>query len=432
MESIYDKRFKIEMDYIRKCLNKFAEEDEKKEPRSFYIYIYDLYLSDFKNNRKLAEIKIMNVLASLTAYYPYYGHFRLFYNFLNSNYNSLDLNCFLLLRFMVLKDVDIKNEKTKFKKNKYHLHNFEISAKQCAKYLVEMFKDCEQFSIENILKSIFPKNVPKIFAYDFLIKAIKEYKSIRQGKEEPQKPEIDSMPQITESLEYYETHNSELFDLRIKLKEHMQQLVDKFIESLSREDLPMTNSRRSIIDIRDIIFSKLDSLLNALYDDNKKAWYKELLIEYPDEENISYAIELFNDFKYLSKNNIDDSEKLREFCKRILKTPQVNNQISSLLTYVFGNDESEDSEVDYYSESKQYNSKPQNQAYSSDKTPDIEYHKSDKFETFRSPQFDAYEYKNAYIKEVREEDDDDDECDDDGEKPYNTYNSQPNSNLFLN
>lgn len=443
MESIYNKRFKVEMEYIRKCLNKFAEDDEKKEPGPFYIFVYDLYQSDFKNVRKTAETKLMNMLASLHAYHPYYGHFSLFFHFLNGNFNSLDLNCFLLLRFMVLKDVEVKNDKMKFKKHKYHLHNFEITARQGAKYLIEMFKDCDQINIESILKTVFPPNVAKMCAYDFLISAIKQYKSIRQGKEVIKQAESRKSSEITESLEYFETHKSEYVDLRAKLREQMRFLVDKFIESLSKEDLPVANSRRSIIDIRDIIFSKLDNLLIALYEDNRKAWFKELLIECPEEEHISYAQELFDNFKYLVRYSVDDSEKLREFCKKILKTPQVNNQISSLLTYVFGNEESEESEQESLSQSEYYNSKPKSQAYGSSKIQGGEYSKGDKFETFRSPQYESYGHNNMHIKEVYEEEDDEESeysredkpyqsYGSQGDKVYSSYGSQPNSNLFMN
>ena len=432
MESIYDKRFKTEMDYIRKCLNKFAEDHEKIEPDPFYIYVYQLYLKDFKNNRKTAETKLLNVLCTLNAYSPHYGYYQLFSDFLNGNYNSLDLNCFLLLRFMILRDIEAKNEKIKFKKQKYHLHNFEIDARQGAKYLIEMFKDCAQINIESILKSIFPPEVSKMQAYVFLILAIREYKEIREGRmerETTEEPRIVESPQITESLEYFETQKSEKVDLIPKLKEHMEFLIDKFIQSLSKEDLPMSNSRRSLIDIRDVIFSKLDNLLSALEHDNQEAWFKELLIEYPDEDNIEQAKELFGAFNQFSKGNVDDDEKLREFCKKILKVPEVNNQISSLLTYFFGNDDSEGSEPEYYSESKQYESKKDSQAYESSKLQEVESNKRHKFETFRSPQYESYDYKNAYIKEVAEELGEEDE---DRSEHYDTYGSRANSNLFLN
>lgn len=466
LEGIYDKRFKHEMEYIRKCLNKFAEDEEKKEPSVFYQYFYNTLMKDYKGNRKTAETKILNILASLEHFCGSFAYFQLFKLFLNNDLTSLELNCFLLLRFMILKDIETRNKKLKYSKVKLHLHNHEITVKSCKKYLFEMFKDCEQIDTEDILEKVFPADKKMMNAYEFLIAVIDEYKKVRktskEGEEEIESRLVES--ELTQNsgnkdnINESSLQNSQC-NVQTRLREEMRYLVDKFIESLTNENFSVQNREKSINDIKNIIFSKLDNLLIALFDGNQNAWFKELLIEQPEQENIEYAMELFQDYIYLYNNQITNADLLKEFCKKILKTPEVNNQISSFLTYVFGNNEEEESMVNeqYEEESDEYIREEEEHKQvtnMSAKFKSVEYNNEDSFNkardinikenyefrsrdsrnrnfadyfTKKSEKEDDYEskYSNAYQKE---EDNQSDEFDNEFKKLSETLENLKNSN----
>ena len=405
IEQIYDKRFKDEMTYIRKTLNIFAEDDEKKEPLIFYKYVYDYFLKKCKKNVKLAEARCLNLLASLDVFYEKENHFRLFFNFINNNYNSLDLNCFLLLRFIVLKDMNKKNKKMNLQKPTFFLHNFQFGPKKCKIFLKEMFKECEFIDPEEMTNLIFSldstitkfKKINSYFFLCFVVERYKKIREIRQNKnisqsEEEEEEYTKNTPNNTQKIEKSnsENENSEIENsenenlenknkkelisdldsfiekeekineenLRSKLntpdliREEMKKLVDKFVDSLLEEDFSEEGNKKSLLDIKSLILVKLNKLITALCNDNKNNWFSEMLIEDPEENQIICATEIFERFKYIIINCITDQKELRDFCKSIFKTPEVNNQISCLLTYIFDNN---NNDMDSFEESLEKN-----------------------------------------------------------------------------
>ena len=397
IEEIYNKRFKDEMTFIRKTLNIFAEDEEKKEPLIFYKYVYNYFLIKSKKNVKLAETKCLNLLASVDIYYEKENHFRLFFNFINNNYNSLDLNCFLLLRFIVLKDMNLKNKKMNLKKPTFFLHNYQFGPKKCKKFLKEMFKECEFIDPCEMTNLIFSLDstitkFKKINSYFFLCFVVERYKRIREIRQKDQSIENrsssssevnskennsftntkqiqnpknslqseNSSPSKSEKSEISEKDLTNELDSFIKneekinsenlhsklnipdlIREEMKKLVDKFVDSLLEEDFSEKKNKKSLIDIKTLILVKLNKLITALCKDNKNDWFLEMLIENPEKNQINCADDIFDRFKYIVVNCIYDQKELREFCKSIFKTPEVNNQISCLLTYIFDSNNNE-------------------------------------------------------------------------------------------
>ncbi len=87
IESIYDQRFKDEMKYVWKTLNRFSEDTNIKEPESFNKYVFNFFKKKYKNNIKVYDNKILNYISSLEFFWKEILFFDLNYKFLNEEFN---------------------------------------------------------------------------------------------------------------------------------------------------------------------------------------------------------------------------------------------------------------------------------------------------------------------------------------------------------
>ena len=99
-------------------MNIFNEDQVFKPPSKFYKFVFEYHKQKFKNNIKIFEGKILNLLASVEKFKNSDRGVNIFYKFLTGLYNWLDLNCFLLMRVLIVKDIEVKNNKIKLKTQK--------------------------------------------------------------------------------------------------------------------------------------------------------------------------------------------------------------------------------------------------------------------------------------------------------------------------
>lgn len=347
-------RFQDETEFIRKSMNRFVEEESLKEPSNFSNWAYSLYVRRFAGNTKLAETKLISLLASLDAVYTYWEQFNLFYQFINEIYDKTDLNCFLLLRSLVKRDLEDAIRKNKFKRKKVHLYNFPLTPKKCSSYLNEIFKESQAINVELIMRNMLVmlkkhSSTENISAYDFLAFTTREYKAIREKRHAPITNTGYLQTYLTKSGPIQDDTpksvyaNPQTVSAKESIREEMKKLVNIFVDAVLAEELPQGKHQQSIIDAKELIMSKFDNFLTAIFTSNKVLWFKELMVEDPEEAQMSYVEDLLKQYRKFSTNPGATAEQYKEFCKQIFKTPEVSDQISSLLTYIIEGNSAEES-----------------------------------------------------------------------------------------
>ena len=73
--------------------------------------------------------------------------------------------------------------------------------------------------------------------------------------------------------------------------------------------------------IRKIISNKITNLLKILMKRNKVMWFKEILVDDPDESQLDYVDDVFAQYlEIISKRQTDlDTKDIRKLCKSVLK-----------------------------------------------------------------------------------------------------------------
>jgi len=335
-------------------MNRFGEEENLREPANFSNWVYSLYVRRFAGNEKLAETKLISLLASLDTVYTYWEQFNLFYQFINEIYDKTDLNCFLLLRSLVKRDLQEAIRKSKLKRKKLHLYNFPLTTKKCSAYLNEIFKESQAINVDLIMRNMLimlkkHSSTENISAYDFLAFTTREYKGIREKRHAPMTNTGYLQTYLTKSGSVQEETpkpinvNPQLIAAKDSIREEMKKLVNVFVDAVLAEELPQGKHQQSVIDAKELIMSKFDNFLTAIFTSNKILWFKELLVDDPEEDQMSYVEDLLKEYRRFSTTSVATAEQYKEFCKKIFKTPEVSDQISSLLTYIIEGNSAEES-----------------------------------------------------------------------------------------
>ena len=116
---MYTERYEVEMQNIRAAMNRIVEEgDIKKEIRDFNEYVYNFLFNKYKGSVKKTEevppIKpitfktILSLLNNVNFYREENRQIELFDDFLNEFLTPEDISCFLLIRSLVERELDIK------------------------------------------------------------------------------------------------------------------------------------------------------------------------------------------------------------------------------------------------------------------------------------------------------------------------------------
>lgn len=374
IENLYDERFKHEREYVRKTLNKYTDQSDLRAPGPFPIWVYSHFKQRIGANLSLVETRLVNLLFSLETYYNSWEQFNLFYMFVNEVYDASDLNCFLLLRSIVLDEMRAQNKKLTAKKQ-VQLFNFPLTVSACRKYVEEVFTDSSAVNPAMIvaeLEEALKKNSlgDRLSAYDFLSFVVREYRNVRDNKKTPVDLQANTLtlgadngfggtmivdldlgleaethkPHETVALRQSDLDpetNAKLINPLITSE--MRLLVNQFVDGVSEDDDDQMSNATAITQAKELITAKLDRLLRAFFESNKVLWFKELMIEPQNEESLLHVEGLFKRYREFTKSEVRPNVEYRDFCKRILKTPELTDQISELLTCLLAEDGQDDS-----------------------------------------------------------------------------------------
>lgn len=364
IEALYEKRTKDEIEAQRAMSSKFIEY-EKPELGGFSEYVYACYKTRFSGGLKLAESKLLSLLATVDYFSDTCEVCRLFHNLVNEVLGRSELSCFLLLRNYALSEVaEMKRKDPRLKKKCPEAHMCFLSNDSCFRVLQKVFPEGSSVSAESIYRSTFAAHNGSgdcIPFYSFLSLAVNQYRIAREKKARGEvgsylnshlsRPGVRETPKpITVALLtpiVPEKPCKEILNEALSAK--MKNVVEELFGSLVNEEF-MSQSKhlKSLNDARDIIHKKMQTLLTAMFTSNKMMWFEHLLIPEPDEDQLNFADIIFKDYRVLSTRTHWEKQELEDFCKRILKTPQANEFVSSLLTFVFGTIDNDDEEFEDY------------------------------------------------------------------------------------
>lgn len=353
MEYLYDERFNDEKEYVRKSMNKFSENESKTAPGLFYKWIFDFYMKKMNGKIQLVEIKLVNLLFSLHSYASCWEQFHMFALFINENYNQADLNCFLLLRSIIKKEISDANKKLKPKKH-LQLYSFGLSIQKCDQFLSQFFPDKTiinaELIMDNLKEELKKMNMlNKISSYDFLSFVIREYKTMKEGK----KSNNVLTNEMSESAQTMKVDGQEI-DPEVNskminplIKEEMRRVIQEFFEKILKDETIKETQWEALNSAKMTIFRKLEILLTAFFEGNKMLWFNELFIDQPTEENLLYIEDLFKKYRCFIRSEVLSNKEYKEFCKQIIKTPELADKISTLMTEILGEGDDESQESNY-------------------------------------------------------------------------------------
>lgn len=94
IDALLDRRFELEITLARKSVNFI----KKRKSMPFSVFVYKQFIGRFNNNRVLAEKKLLTFLFSVHGLSEQFEYVDLFHELLNDEFDSVEINCLLLLR----------------------------------------------------------------------------------------------------------------------------------------------------------------------------------------------------------------------------------------------------------------------------------------------------------------------------------------------
>jgi hypothetical protein len=163
---MYSDRYDIEMMNIRASVNKILEEgDIKKEIRDLNEYIYLFLLSKYSRNVRKTEETIINILLTLETYSKDSQQFQLFQDFMNYVFSPDDISCFLLIRSLIEKELNVQIVSIN-KKNILDMGKIALTKKQTRRVFEHFMVDESPALIEKSFNKFIQTNMRVSRRYD--------------------------------------------------------------------------------------------------------------------------------------------------------------------------------------------------------------------------------------------------------------------------
>lgn len=351
--------------------NADPKEEEDAEMHSFPLFVFE-FLSNKYTKKPMVDQHSLDLIYSIDYYKKDFDEFKIFFKFLNEEYDQDDLDFFLYVRSCIeneVKSTFMENSRALLKKNSDEADKFNLSVKSCLNIANAIFGNEEEDllssfmeKIDNILSKQRDSNNGSgntIEAWKILKITLEDYHEDKENKNEAgdqnaRRGDDDNYNQGSFGGNNSETYNNlqrnygmdeieneEDKSERLKLiigeyikEKELDIFFSRLLSSYSKYETSNKQIEEILASNKNLVSKKVNLLIQLLFDDNQEGWLKSLKVDPQNTEANNYYAKLREYYEEMMgyERLTDIKEELVEgFAQTLLSTPELSNQINKLI-----------------------------------------------------------------------------------------------------